>query len=104
VNTQAIHIVRIGGLALTAAVAAIFGVVIGTALNTGLGEFNLFAETPATVDAPSFVDPYREFVVAPAADAPSFVDPYREFVVAPAADAPSFVDPYREFVEATLAQ
>jgi hypothetical protein len=39
--------------------------------------------TTAIQGAPSYVDPYREFIQAPAVGAPSYVDPYREFVQAP---------------------
>ena len=84
VNTQALSPVRIGGLALAIVVAAVLSVAIATGLAGQLGTLDLFVDSPATVGAPSFVDPYREFVQAPGAGAPGFVDPYREFVEGPA--------------------
>jgi hypothetical protein len=82
VTTQALNVARDGATTLALAAASIVGVVIIAVLLTPLGDINLFAETRSTVGAPSFVDPYREFVQAPAADAPSFADPYRQFVEA----------------------
>ena len=59
---------------------------------------SLVAGRPTTTiqGAPSYVDPYREFVQAPAVGAPSYVDPYREFVHAPTIqlDAGSFAPGY----------
>ena len=66
---------------LAAMAAGLVVVLMALAVTSWIAAGRLTTET--IQGAPSYADPYREFVEAPAVGAPSFVDPYREFVQAP---------------------